>query len=76
MSAFKRLTRREELQAVSVPLAVSVSELPPALITASTGNGSVAISTRYLDSQHAQTFKATVSSIQSVSLALAKVGNP
>jgi PKD repeat protein len=59
---------------VSVPLVVSVSELPPALITASTGNGSVVISTRYLDSQHAQTFKAPVSSIQSVSLALAKVG--
>ena len=58
----------------SVPLAVSVSELPPALITGSTGNGSVAISTRYLDSQHAQTFKATVSSIQSVTLALAKLG--
>jgi len=58
----------------SVPLVVSVSQLPPTLITASTGNGSVAISTRYLDSQHAQTFKATVSSIQSVTLALAKVG--
>jgi hypothetical protein len=58
----------------SVPLVVSVSELPPALITGSTGNGSVVISTRYLDSQHAQTFKAPVTSIQSVSLALAKVG--
>ena len=60
---------------VSVPLVVSVSELPPALITASTGNGSVAISTRYLDTQHAQTFKATMKSIQSVSLALARVGS-
>ncbi|MEO0248551.1 MAG: M14 family zinc carboxypeptidase, partial [candidate division WOR-3 bacterium] len=58
----------------SVPLLVSVSEIPPIFTTASTGNGSVSISTRYLDSQHAQTFKAPVTSVQSVSLALAKVG--